>query len=39
MTTSSVTGAEPVKALVVDDDLQLQAALRQMLKENTEEAV
>ncbi len=31
MTTSSVTGAEPVKALVVDDDLQLQAALRQML--------
>lgn len=31
MTTASMAGAEPVKALVVDDDLQLQAALRQML--------
>lgn len=31
MTTASMAGAAPVKALVVDDDLQLQAALRQML--------
>lgn len=31
MTPASMAGAEPVKTLVVDDDLQLQAALRQML--------
>ena len=31
MTPASMDGPEPVKALVVDDDLQLQAALRQML--------
>ena len=31
MTTASMAGAEPVKALVVDDDRHLQAALRLML--------